>query len=214
MEMEKLKKTAVVIDTILKVVSIIVIVGMVILLISDVLLLAIGPMNIENGDLTYRIRIGGINIHLADGVDSETIEEYGLNNFAFNGYQFVKSFLMASAGGFVGMAVVIVGIKMLREIIAPMKVGGPFVEGISLKMRNFGIFVLIAGVIGGAVQFAMSMVVQEIYNSVMVQEYITRDVMVENAIDGSFIVFALFIFLLSYIFKYGEELQKQSDETL
>lgn len=212
MEMEKLKKTAVVIDTILKVVSIIVIVGMVILLISDVLLLAIGPMNIENGDLTYRI--GGVNIHLADGVDNETIEEYGLDSFALSGYQFVKSFLMASAGGIVGMAVVLVGIKMLREIIAPMKVGGPFVEGISLKMRNFGIFVLIAGVIGGAVQFAMSMVVQEIYNSVMVQEYITRDVMVENVIDGSFIVFALFIFLLSYIFKYGEELQKQSDETL
>ena len=208
MEMEKLKKTAVVIDTILKVVFIIIIAAMIILLVSDIAMLAVGPMNIENGDITYRIRIGGINIHLADGVDSE------LNNFAFNGYQFVKSFLMASAGGFVGMAVVIVGIKMLREIIAPMKVGGPFVEGISLKMRNFGIFVLIAGVIGGAVQFAMSMVVQEIYNSVMVQEYITRDVMVENAIDGSFIVFALFIFLLSYIFKYGEELQKQSDETL
>ena len=206
MEMEKLKKTAVVIDTILKVVFIIVIVGMVLLLVADIAMLAIGPMNLENGELSYRIGgANGVSFIIADIGDNIDVT-------GFNGYQLVKGVLMASAGGIVGMAVVLVGIKMLREILAPMKVGGPFVEGISLKMRNFGIFVLIAGIVGNIIEFAMSMIVQEIFNSAVTQEIITREVSYYG-LDGSCIVFALFIFLLSYIFKYGEELQKQSDET-
>ena len=207
MEMEKLKKTAVVIDTILKVVFIIVIVGMVLLLVSDIIMLAVGPMNIENGKLTYSIGgANGMSFIIADIGDNA-------DNFSFNGYQLVKGVLMASASGIIGMAVVLVGIKMLREILAPMKVGGPFVEGISLKMRNFGIFVAIAGVVGNIVQFIMSFIAHEIFKSVVIPDVYMNDVVYENVIDGSFILFALFIFLLSYIFKYGEELQKQSDET-
>ena len=36
----------------------------------------------------------------------------------------------------------------------------------------------------------------------------------EHVLDGSFLVIALLLFLFSYIFRYGEELQKLSDETL
>ena len=210
MEMEKLKKTAVVIDTILKVMFIIVIVGMVLLLVADIAILAIGPMNLENGELSYRIGgANGISFIIADiGNDIDVT--------GFNGYQLVKGVLLASVSGIVGMAVVLVGIKMLREIIAPMKEGGPFVEGISIKMRNFGIFTLVAGVVGNIIELTMWHIAQRILlSAVTAPEIYAQDLRMnyEYVIDGNYIVFALFIFLLSYIFKYGEELQKQSDET-
>ena len=205
MEMEKLKKTAVVIDTILKVVFIIVIVGLVFLVVSSIAMLAIGPMNIENGRFTYKLF--GANIVIADAEE--------LAGISLNGYQLASGVLMAMVGSAVGMAIVLVGIKMLREIMAPMKEGGPFVEGISLKMRNFGIFVLIAGVIGNIIELAMWHIAQEILLKAVIPEVYTHELKLnfEYVVDGGYIVFALFIFLLSYIFKYGEELQRQSDET-
>jgi len=33
-------------------------------------------------------------------------------------------------------------------------------------------------------------------------------------VNGSYLVLACVLFLLSYIFRYGEELQRESDETL
>ena len=33
-------------------------------------------------------------------------------------------------------------------------------------------------------------------------------------VEGNFVLVAVVAFLLSYVFKYGEELQRQSDETL
>ena len=207
--MEKLKKTAVVIDTILKVFFIIIIVCMILVVVSDVIMLAVGPMNLENGRLSYKIM--GADIVIADAGE--------LAGFNFNGYQMVKAYVMASVSGIVGMAVILVGIKMLREIIAPMKEGGPFVEGISLKMRNFGIFVLIAGFAGNIIEWVMMFIIQR---TITLSDMYALSEFAENghsitftySFGGSFIIFALFIFLLSYIFKYGEELQKQSDETL
>lgn len=207
MEMEKLKKTAVVIDTILKIVFIIVIVGLILVIVADVAILAIGPMNIENGRFSYNIF--GADIVIADAEN--------LAGISLNGYQLASGVIMATVGGAVGMIVVLVGIKMLRGIIAPMKEGGPFVEGISLKMRNFGIFTLVAGVVGNIIELTMWHIAQRIlFSAVTVPEIYAQDLRMnyEYVIDGSYIVFALFIFLLSYIFKYGEELQKQSDETL
>lgn len=206
MEMEKLKKMAVVIDTILKIVFIIVIVGLILVIVADIAILAIGPMNIENGKFSYNMF--GANIVIADAED--------LAGISLNGYQLASGVIMATVGGAIGMIVVLVGIKMLREIIAPMKDGGPFVEGISLKMRNFGIFTLVAGVVGNILELVMWHIAQRIlFSAVTVPEIYAQDLRMnyEYVIDGSYIVFALFIFLLSYIFKYGEELQKQSDET-
>lgn len=206
MEMEKLKKMAVVIDTILKTVFIIVIVGLILVIVADIAILAIGPMNIDNGRFSYNIF--GANIVIADAED--------LAGISLNGYQLASGVIMATVGGAIGMIVVLVGIKMLREIIAPMKEGGPFVEGISLKMRNFGIFTLVAGVVGNILELVMWHIAQRIlFSAVTVPEIYAQDLRMnyEYVIDGSYIVFALFIFLLSYIFKYGEELQKQSDET-
>lgn len=209
--MEKLKKTAVVIDKVLKVFFIIILVCMILLVVSDIIMLAVGPMNLENGRLSYNIM--GANIVIAD-----TGELAGLN---FNGYQLSKAVLMASVSGAIGMIVILVGIKMLREIIAPMKEGGPFVEGISVKMRNFGIFVLVAGFVGSIIEWVMMFIIS---HSISLRDIEAMGEIIGGAdsitltynysIDGSFIIFALFIFLLSYIFKYGEELQKQSDETL
>ena len=205
MEMEKLKKMAVVIDTILKTVFIIVIVGLILVIVADIAILAIGPMNIDNGRFSYNIF--GSNIVIADAED--------LAGISLNGYQLASGVIMATVGGAIGMIVVLVGIKMLREIIAPMKEGGPFVEGISLKMRNFGIFVLIAGVVGNIIEGVMAFIVQYTFGKVVLDQFIggADRITYMYTTDGSFIVFALFIFLLSYIFKYGEELQKQSDET-
>ena len=201
--MEELKKTAKIIDVFLKIMFILVLVGLIAAAVASVLLLAVGPMNIESGEIAYSI--GGLRFVLADGLDELA---------SFNGTQIIQDFLTVGMSGLIGMAVILVGIKMLREIIAPMKDGGPFVEGISRKMRNFGCFIIISGVVGNIVQFVGTLIVRSSISALLEQSEYVSSVMYENIFDGSFIIFALFVFLLSYIFRYGEELQKQSDETL
>ena len=201
--MEELKKTAKIIDVFLKIMFIIVLVGLIAAAVASVLLLAIGPMNIESGEIAYSI--GGLRFVLADGLDELA---------SFSGTQMIQDFLTVGISGLIGMAVILVGIKMLREIIAPMKDGGPFVEGISRKMRNFGCFIIISGVVGNIVQFIGTLIVRSSFFALLEQSEYVSSVVYENIFDGSFIILALFVFLLSYIFRYGEELQKQSDETL
>ena len=97
------------------------------------------------------------------------------------------------------------GLHIFRRILQPMKQGLPFASSVSGDMRRLGWFVLITG---GALS-VLGMFDRQIITT-------PSDVIAleRQPVDLTFLVISAIVFLFSYIFRYGEELQRLSDETL
>ena len=110
---------------------------------------------------------------------------------------------------------VIYAAKIARKILLPMKEGLPFDESVYKNFRKLGVFTLIGG---GLISAGRVLIDTMSYRAYEVQNLFIRDKIIEcrlePRIDLGFILIALVFFLMSYIFRYGAELQKQSDETL
>ena len=106
-------------------------------------------------------------------------------------------------------------IKVVRKILAPMKEGLPFDESVPKNLRNLGILTLIGGSVWSVTKVVLDTTT---YNAYQISEMFRPEritgVELEVTLDTTFLIIAAVIFLLSYIFKYGAELQKLSDETL
>ena len=107
------------------------------------------------------------------------------------------------------------GIHVLRFILRPMKEGQPFQKGISLKLRKLALVSLV----GGAVHQILVLV----YNNYKISAFdmkslFNSDLLLDYShmynINITFLIVAIILYILSYVFKYGEALQKESDETL
>lgn len=110
---------------------------------------------------------------------------------------------------------VIYAIKVARRILAPMKEGLPFDESVSENLKNLGILTLIGGGVWSAAKAILEATAYNVYEiSEMFRPERITGVELEVTLDTTFLIIAAVIFLLSYIFKYGAELQKLSDETL
>ena len=201
--MEKLVKTARTIDVFLKIAEVMVIVGALLLMVFDMLFLvfsALGTLEISDGAV-IGATFGKTRLILATGAEGDV-------------YEFVKAYTVMCVGAVVMLAVGYAGIRLFRKILAPMKEGAPFAEGISRDVKRFGIFTLVAGLAGGAVQFALAAVVNAIFGALAESGALIGETSDYLTVDGNFVLVAVVAFLLSYVFKYGEELQRQSDETL
>ena len=106
-------------------------------------------------------------------------------------------------------------LKVLRDILAPMKEGKPFASGNSGKIRKLGWTALIAGGVTelGRVVSDISNVrayqIERLFNPETVSSFSYN-----FGINLWFVVAALILFFLSYVFRYGEALQQEADETL
>lgn len=107
-------------------------------------------------------------------------------------------------------------IRVLREILEPMKQGRPFEAGVSAKIRKLGWVALIGG--------AVIEIASKLGDFLDAKCYDLTRIFNMEAVRGFdynlgantwwFVLVALVLFFLSFIFKCGEELQKESDETL
>ena len=102
-------------------------------------------------------------------------------------------------------AVALYGLHIFRRILRPMKEGQPFAETVSADMRRLGWLVLIAG-------GALSLI--ELFNEQTITTPNDTFMVRTRQLDVTFLGVAAMLFLFSYIFRYGEELQRLSDETL
>ena len=126
--------------------------------------------------------------------------------FQLSGTNGAVLFLSAPVGWLLFLAsagIALYGLHIIRLILRPMKQGKPFAESISRNMRRLGFVVLFAG---GALSLADA--VGQAYTAG--NGFILRI----HRVDLSFLVVSAIVFLFSYIFRYGEELQRQADETL
>ena len=200
--MEKLMKTSKVIDTILKVVYTILKVSGIIILVSVgvcVIIELLGKM--PTAELT------GISVNEME--------------FQFVTPQMVSSsYAVTEMVTVMIMALIAIGtscylIKVLRKVLAPMIVGQPFDGTVSTNIKKLGIVIMVAGVGLELLKAAASSIALFMYDfsEVIVGENVAY-VSVNHEISLLPILTGTLVLLLSHVFRYGEELQQQADETL
>lgn len=106
-------------------------------------------------------------------------------------------------------------IWILRKILAPMINQTPFEESVSMNLRKLGWFTLISGTILQILEIAYQTL---LFSNYRVEEFFNpaniSDIMLNFQLDITFVYASVALFVLAFIFRYGEELQKLSDETL
>jgi len=203
--MDKLISTARKIDIVFKIAEIMLKIAFVACLVCAVIITAAGLFDlpaemIGTGDLL--LEFGPLTLTVADAYapdfDSMLIQ--------------VAAMLVLGAGcSFIG----ILCVKAIRAILAPMKDGKPFASETSKNLRKLGWLSLILGAavqVMEAISLLTLFIVQKM-DTLLISDKITH-VNVNISFDPSFLIIPAVFFLLAYVFKYGEQLQTLSDETL
>ncbi len=195
--MEKLKRTASALDTFFKVFFWITAVAGGIVVIANLVMLFLGP--------------DWMRSHAAEG--SWYITGYGfrvplslVDTSSFPMLWRVGALVFLAAYAAVCWILIII-----RRILAPMKEGQPFAAGVADDLRKLAWTVLIIGLLSGFWRFVSQVMVSTAMsgNLSVNSHYAAGEV-----IHLDFLIVAAVLFLVSYIFRYGRELQVQSDETL
>jgi hypothetical protein len=152
--------------------------------------------------ITTSLAFGPVHVELNQSV-SMTVES---SRFRLVGGLIVSDILVLAG---------IYAAKIVRRILKPMVEGKPFAQSVSKDLRKLAIVSLIAG---GFCEISLTVVtaicnnyydLSQLFNSEMV-----ANVTSEYRIDLWFVVIFCILQLTSYVFRYGEELQQLSDETL
>ena len=102
-------------------------------------------------------------------------------------------------------------IKQLRQILRPMKEGRSFEENVPVNLRKIAWTILASGGIS-----CIASIVERIILTKIFSPSVTDEIEYSSYFTMDFdVIFTFFIImLLSHIFFYGKNLQKESDETL
>lgn len=205
--MERLSKTAKGLDTFFKVIYYIWLVGTVlsVVVILFALYLTTGGMNLF-GDIGIsmlrELDFGSIAINLSSKVVLP--EEIGL-------YYCIVSLIV----GFLGIPITYLMIRFTRNILKPMIEKEPFHETLAINLKRLAWLVLVDGLLKEGYELINSIFIRRYidWNTLFYNEYITG-VQIDYTFNTTFIIFAIALYMLSHVFKYGQELQQLSDETL
>ncbi|MCR5809047.1 MAG: DUF2975 domain-containing protein [Clostridiales bacterium] len=201
METTKMMKTASAVDVFLKILQGFMIAGFAVCLIFIPLVAILGEKMVASAS---SLDLGALRIELAGG-NAEYLSESG---FKLNMI------------GMLGVVAVIVAIgwyflRVLRQILAPMKQGRPFESGVSDKIKKLGWVALIGGFVtafGGSVASILELKCYDL-NAIFTSPAISG-IGFNYSFGLGFAILALVLFFLSFIFRSGEALQRESDETL
>ena len=199
-----MRRTASVIDRILKVFQIIAIVGAIVTAVFIPLTLIFGEKVIADASV---LDIGCLTIRFKGGF----ADYLDMGSLKLNIVLTLVSAIIALGAGWYC-------IKVLREILAPMKEGRAFAEGISKKIKKLGWTVLIGGGIVEIGRMAEDLFTVRAYKLAEIISHPAVESVGVAAKSGSihpwFVLAALLMFFLSFVFGCGEKLQRESDETL
>lgn len=192
--MDKLKKTARGLDIFFKILFWAFAVFAVIFLAAGIFLAVGGSIKPENIVMFYSI----------NGV------KFNVENIPNSGY--MPQFIILALMCVVICALALYGIKIIRGMLAPMKEGRPFSSAVSNGFKRLGWLSIIVGII----QLVMTAISQSVLVELVISLAPEESMIVgtQHTYDMTFIPVAALLFLFSFIYKYGEELQQLSDETL
>lgn len=203
--MNKLISTAKKLDTLFKVIQIVLTVAMVTLIVGIVIAAAgvifdLPPDMVGTGFDTLELSF--LKIRIAQGYMP-----------AF--HDILMIFLLGMILGVGWIVVFKIGVKYVRNILKPMSEGQPFNSVAYLNMKKLAILSLIYGVLNNCINIAELLMCSYGYNiEKLLENEKIIDVSINYDIDLAFLIITAVFFLMSYVFKYGEELQQLSDETL
>lgn len=200
--MEKLKKMAKTLDTVAKILMYGNMIGAALMLILGIVELGNISMNKSMLRESLVLNLGSVEVGLAS--------KYAPSVQYINTRFFVGLMFGIGIFGFL-----IYASKIFRKILAPMKEGLPFDESVPKNLKVLGILTLVGGAIWSVVKVVIDTTCYTAYHisELFRLERIT-DIELSVTLDTKFLIVAAMIFLMSYIFQYGTELQKLSDETL
>ena len=91
----------------------------------------------------------------------------------------------------------------------------PFDVRVANHIKNLAKYILAGGIVFNILEVCRVMYFKQIINFDLLfnTKYVTQ-INFDIRLHLSFLIFAALIYLLSYIFRYGQELQQLSDETL
>ena len=201
MENEKLIKSANIIDRFLKVFRGFALAGVIVSAIFIPLTLIFGTKVIADAS---HLALGNLTLKLA-GDFSEYLDVKAIKT----------GILISLAAGVVGSGAACYFLGLLRSILSPMKEGRPFEAGISDKIKKLGWAVLIGGAVTEFCTTVAAVFQLKAYDlSFLAQGANVESMRFNYTMDLWFVWTALLVFFLSYVFRCGEQLQQESDETL
>ena len=201
METKKLTRSAAIIDRILKIVQGFAVAGVIVAAIFIPLTLVLGQKIIADAS---HLKLGVLTVKLA-GEAAAYLDD---TRIKLSIVSVLICMIFASAATWYC-------IRVLREILVPMKEGAPFSAGISAKIRKLGWVVLIGGgVIELSTMLASAFEMLAYQVDLLLNKELIESITYNCHMNLWFVVCALILFFLSYVFRYGEELQRESDETL
>lgn len=203
--MQRLTKTAKILDTVLRVVFWILVLAAVIAASGCIFSFVAHLTGSQPGAPIFGVDLGFVSLELAkDAIPTETAAKI---------QQSVS--LVGMLGLIAGVALAAYSIHLLRGILKPMKLGQPFQGTVGTGLKKLGWLELIGG--------AALSILEVVMGNLIIYGYDLKHLLLSDKISGvafnlnldvSFLITAGVCFLLSYIFTYGTELQQLSDETL
>lgn len=119
------------------------------------------------------------------------------------------------AGGLICLVLSAVGLDLLHRILAPMAEARPFDGSVAANLRKLGWLTFVGVFVISGVSTLTEMLAIRMYDlETLFAPGLVTGVTVQNETDLAFLLIPALLFLLSYVFQYGEALQKQMDETL
>ena len=200
--MQKVTKISKVLNTIIGICRIILKVAAIVSAVAVCILLFIPKHSDIWQSIGYTIQLGEVTLELIpDGmIAPESARLFSIGSVALS----VLLFLFAAKW-----------LHIVQGILTPMSQGKPFDRNVSTSLRKLSFITLIIGGIGEAVNmgfFALQLRnfnLDALFNPALVAGYT-----VEMKMDMNFLLIFGILLLLSHVFRYGEELQTLSDETL
>ena len=107
------------------------------------------------------------------------------------------------------------GVTYIREILKPMAEEKPFDSIVSTNLKKLANLSIHLGILYNIIILAEQIIAVFVYDlpGLLISDKITHIGAMFN-MDLTFVIYWAILLLLSYVFRYGEELQQLSDETL
>lgn len=200
MNSSRLIKTAGVLDTVAKVAGGIARVCAIICIVFAVLVVVFGERMFVEGSLTLDLDF--VKVHLAEECQTVTgmIKLYACVGLIAGSVLLYMMYYISS---------------LLRRVFAPMKEGRPFDSAAPANIRRIAWAALISGGIVQLLGIVERVIITKAYpmDAVFASDAVEKLEYVFT-VDFGFVAVFCVLMLLSYIFTYGQALQRESDETL
>ena len=200
--MNKVMKISKTLNTIAGVVRTILKVAAIIIAVAVVMLILFTTHNGIWQNVDYTLQLGDVTLSL---ISDSTIPPEATRLLILCGLIFSIPFLLLSAKC----------VHIVQDILNPMSQGKPFDRSVSDSLRKLSFIALIVGGIAEAGDMALSAL--QLYNvklDTLFNPQTVSGYTVEHTLDTNFLILFGVLFLMSHVFRYGEELQQLSDETL